>query len=153
MENSAFELGMKSIWTYCDRTVIVLWSYCYHTVIVLWSYGLLANYDCTVIILWLYCDCTLFVLSSYFHRTVFVLSSCTFFGKRPIKIFNFFFKNLKHKLKEKSSVTPYLQILSRLGKKCRRSRLFSDCIWGKVAFWDMAILVVFWGFLGIKWPM
>ena len=97
MENSAFELGMKSIWTYCDRTVIVLWSYCYHTVIVmqsytdrtvivLWSYcdrtlivllvtKLCLYCDNTVIVLWSYCGRTFVVLSSYFHHTVLVLSS------------------------------------------------------------------------------
>ena len=33
-------------------------------------------------------------------------------------------------------------------KKCRRSRLFGEWHLGKMGFWDMAILVIFWSIFG-----
>ena len=57
-----------------------------------------------------------------------------------------FFKKLKNKIWGNLVLHHISKIFSRLGKEIRRSRHFGDCNWGKVAFWKLAILVIFDGF-------
>ena len=45
------------------------------------------------------------------------------------------------------------RIPNQLIENWRRSRLFSDCNWGKLGKWDMAILVFFKVFSCLKWPI